>query len=996
MTDSVLILDPIVDQLLDDNGDPVPGGYIEVYAAGTSTPLTVYSDAGLSTSLGSVVYCDSAGFPVASSGSSTKVAVFAGTADYKLIAKTSAGVTLRTIDNLPGALDTSSFAVTSAAPVFPVVAKASTSWTVDDNAPGTIYDADPTGGTQLVTFPSAVTVGDGYAFTIRHNGASSSNAIGYVTSAGQTIRDGSQASAGGTLRRYGEAKTFVSDGAGWTVRDYAPPLIHSTTGLITIVDLRSAAPASPTYGNRHIIESTPTGTWAGQSVGTICEYLPTGGWKYITPHDGWLAYVTATSTLYQYRSTEWVALSNIAAPEASYTPCVVVRRQFTSGTDGGTATSGPDQDYVVNNFTNSGADNVITGATVNTSTGVISGLPVGWYRIRGSATFAGTNSSYLQWYNVSTTTIVGRGPQLTLTSATVVNGQAALDVVFEVTDAAHEYKIQYRVTTTNATDGLGIANSLGTEVYGNFVIESLERIQGPVGDTGASGAAGRDAGFGRWTFSTTTTESDPGSGVVRADNATAASITEIYISETDADSAAMAGFIATFGEEDLLQFRKASTPGTFLTLRITGAITDNGTWVSVPVEYVAGATPSNADSLLLMVATAGPAGAAGATGATGAAGANGAAGATGATGPNTGLDYAWSTATSGDPGSGKVLANNATLASATAIHISYTGRNSEALSAVIATWDDSTNTSHYGHLRIFTVADRTEYIEAEITGLTDNTTYATLAVTVTAANGTPSANDVMAVMFERTGNKGVDGLGAGDVVGPASATDNSLVRYDGTTGKLLKDGAVIGADVQAYSATLASWSGVTRASGYDTFAATPSSANLAALVTDETGSGALVFATSPTLVTPALGTPSSGTLTNCTGLPVAGGGTGSSTASGARTNLSAAALSQTDRFMSGLIETPADQDYRIALNLPAGVTITSTTTRSSAGTCTATFKINTTALGGTANSVSTTEQTQAHASANVASVGDDIVLTVSSNSSCADLSFLIEYTETLV
>ena len=55
-----------------------------------------------------------------------------------------------------------------------------------------------------------------------------------------------------------------------------------------------------------------------------------------------------------------------------------------------------------------------------------------------------------------------------------------------------------------------------------------------------------------------------------------------------------------------------------------------------------------------------------------------------------------------------------------------------------------------------------------------------------------------------------------------------------------------------------------------TFLATPSSANLAAAVTDETGSGALVFATSPTLVTPILGTPTSGTLTNCTGLPYAG------------------------------------------------------------------------------------------------------------------------------
>ena len=52
--------------------------------------------------------------------------------------------------------------------------------------------------------------------------------------------------------------------------------------------------------------------------------------------------------------------------------------------------------------------------------------------------------------------------------------------------------------------------------------------------------------------------------------------------------------------------------------------------------------------------------------------------------------------------------------------------------------------------------------------------------------------------------------------------------------------------------------------GVATFLGTPSSANLAAAVTDETGSGSLVFATSPTLVTPALGTPLSGNLANCT------------------------------------------------------------------------------------------------------------------------------------
>jgi hypothetical protein len=78
---------------------------------------------------------------------------------------------------------------------------------------------------------------------------------------------------------------------------------------------------------------------------------------------------------------------------------------------------------------------------------------------------------------------------------------------------------------------------------------------------------------------------------------------------------------------------------------------------------------------------------------------------------------------------------------------------------------------------------------------------------------------------------------AGDVVGPGSATDGAIVAFDGTTGKLIK-AAALGTGVQT------------------------------ALGVNTGSAGAFV------LFDGALGTPSSGTLTNATGLPIATGVSG--------------------------------------------------------------------------------------------------------------------------
>jgi hypothetical protein len=168
--------------------------------------------------------------------------------------------------------------------------------------------------------------------------------------------------------------------------------------------------------------------------------------------------------------------------------------------------------------------------------------------------------------------------------------------------------------------------------------------------------------------------------------------------------------------------------------------------------------------------------------------------------------------------------------------------------------------------------------------------------TTNAANISSGTLDVARLSGSYTGITGVGTLAAGtwnaNVIGAvyggtgfASYTVGDLLFADTTTSLAKLAGAAVGnalisggvASAPSYgkiglathvSGTLPAANGGTGltslGAGVATFLGTPSSANLAAAVTDETGSGALVFATSPTFVTPALGTPSSGTLTNCT------------------------------------------------------------------------------------------------------------------------------------
>lgn len=125
--------------------------------------------------------------------------------------------------------------------------------------------------------------------------------------------------------------------------------------------------------------------------------------------------------------------------------------------------------------------------------------------------------------------------------------------------------------------------------------------------------------------------------------------------------------------------------------------------------------------------------------------------------------------------------------------------------------------------------------------------------------------------------------------------------------------------------------------GVATFLATPSSTNLAAAVTGETGSGALVFATSPTLVTPALGTPSALVGTNITGtaadLSIGGNAATATTLQTARTIQTDLASASSASFNGSANVTPGVTGTLAIANGGSGAT-TAATARTNFGATT--------------------------------------------------------------
>jgi hypothetical protein len=237
MTDAIQCLKPGI-RMTDSSNEVLSGAVIKMFESGTTTPRTMYSDRGLSVSLGVTVTCDSAGYPT--SNGTTKCEIYTGNTPYKLRLETSGGSTVWEHDGIVGALDTSTFA-TSTAPPAAFSAK-SADYTVVDADNGTLFEFDSTAADRTATLPSAVTVGADFVVGIRKKVAANSVIVASVSA--QTIRhDVTTAATTFTMTGIGDYAWFQSDGANWIVRDLrlrvlpagttAQPPLKQTAGTLT-------------------------------------------------------------------------------------------------------------------------------------------------------------------------------------------------------------------------------------------------------------------------------------------------------------------------------------------------------------------------------------------------------------------------------------------------------------------------------------------------------------------------------------------------------------------------------------------------------------------------------------------------------------------------------------------------------------------------------------------------------------------------------------------
>ena len=321
----------------------------------------------------------------------------------------------------------------------------------------------------------------------------------------------------------------------------------------------------------------------------------------------------------------------------------------------------------------------------------------------------------------------------------------------------------YKVTAA-VTDASGYTKIPVSYVSGSTSITNNAEVSVSFSPAGDGDFAGLD-----YTFSTTTSDSDPGGGTLRLNHGTFGSVTAAYIDDSDANSADVSAYLLSFDDSTNLSNRgqlritKKTAPANYVIFNITGANTDASGYVKLALTHVdSNGSFSNADSIALEFSSSGN------------------------IGTPAGLNMTYSTTTTdSDPGSGVIRFNNATLSSATIAYVDDADSAGANIEALVLSWDDSTNTALRGTITMTKRDNPAIFAIWNITGAsTDASGYSKLALTYVTGTGSFSDSDPIVLSFARTGDKGATGTSASEVFKTISVSVQDDIVADSATDTL--------------------------------------------------------------------------------------------------------------------------------------------------------------------------------------------------------------------
>lgn len=277
----------------------------------------------------------------------------------------------------------------------------------------------------------------------------------------------------------------------------------------------------------------------------------------------------------------------------------------------------------------------------------------------------------------------------------------------------------------------------------------------------------------KFLWDTGTSDADPGSGEIRANNASLASATFLYVSKFNRGGDNISAFLLSLDD---------GTGGT-IALDIGGggesqalfsvtAVTNATNYVKLAVSAHAGATAIGAGTFVALAFSR-----------------------TGADGSDPGVLFNWDTGTSdADPGAGDIRANNASLASATFLYASKTSRGGSNVANFLLDLADSTSALK-GFLILTRSSDAAQAIVG-VTSVTDATDYVKIGLSGHAGATSFSALDPISFQFLRAGDQGFNPL-VGKQLGYGDIINGTLVESNGSSATTYALKTLAGADPSA-------------------------------------------------------------------------------------------------------------------------------------------------------------------------------------------------------